>query len=98
MTRQILLIDGECRRRATISHSLESDAFYVEPFEEVSELPAVLPADGAILIHDEGDAIAKVVGHMTETGRWMPIISFSEYSDIKKVVGALQVGASDYLV
>lgn len=98
MTKQILLIDGECRRRATISHSLESEAFHVEPFEEVSELPKALPRDGAILIHDEGDAIAKVVDHMTKTGAWLPIISFSEQSDIKKVVGALQVGASDYLV
>lgn len=98
MTKQILLIDGEFRRRATLSHSLEGEAFHVEPFEEVSELPAALPRDGAILIYDEGDAIAKVVDRMTETGAWLPIISFSEQSDIKKVVGALTVGASDYLV
>jgi len=98
MTLKILLIDGDCRRRATISHSLESDAFHVEPFEVVSELPAMLPARGAILVHDEGNAIENVVSHMTEAGTWLPIIGFSEQSDIKKVVGALQIGASDYLV
>lgn len=97
MTNQIMLIDIDFRRRATICHSLEGDIFHVEPFENVAELPVVLPASGTVLVHDSDNAIPALIDRMTKTGDWLPVIGFSEEADIRKVVAALHSGASDYL-
>ncbi len=97
MMTKIFLIDSDTRRRAAICHSLHSDNFHVEPFESEAEIDANLPRVGALVIHDDGERIAKTVERMSDIGKWLPIIGFAEQTDVRKVVAAMQNGASDYL-
>ena len=94
---QLILIDGDLRRRAQISHILANGGVHVEPFEDVSELIVRWPQAGLILAHDDGAAIGTLVEHMTRSGSWLPVIAFAETPAIQQVVGALHAGAIDYV-
>lgn len=93
----LYLVDGDSRRRASISHSMAGSDLHVEPFEDVSELIANAPRDGILLVHDEGEVIAPLLDHMSNSGDWLPIIAYSEQPTPNRIVDAVLRGAVDYL-
>ena len=94
----ILLVDGDFRRRAAISHCLSGGDLHIEPFEDLAELVSRWPRDGILLVHDSADAIPTLLDHMGRTGDWLPIIAFAEQPSIRRIVEAVLQGAVDYLV
>jgi FixJ family two-component response regulator len=94
----LLLVDGDLRRRAAISHCLSGSGLHVEPFEDVRELYSRWPADGVLLVHDSGSAIGDLIAHMSQSGDWLPIIAFAEEPSTRRIVEAVLQGAVDYLV
>mgnify|MGYP001319084828 CR=1 FL=1 len=94
----LLLVDGDLRRRAAISHCLSGAGLHVEPFEDVRELYSRWPSDGVLLVHDEANAIADLIATMSQTGEWLPIIGFAEQPATRRIVEAVLQGAVDYLV
>ncbi|MFC3175342.1 response regulator transcription factor [Novosphingobium bradum] len=94
----LLLVDGDLRRRAAISHCLSGSGLHVEPFEDVRELYSRWPSDGVLLVHDSDSAIADLITHMSQTGDWLPIIAFAEAPATSRIVEAVLQGAVDYLV
>jgi two-component system response regulator FixJ len=94
----ILLVDGDFRRRAAISHCLSGSDLHVEPFEDTAELFSRWPRDGMLLVYDSGDAMVALLEHMGRTGDWLPIIAFAENPSIGRIVEAVLQGAVDYLV
>lgn len=100
MTRRnnLLLVDGDFRRRAAISHCLSGTGLHVEPFEDTPELFSRWPREGLLLVHDSGTAIADLLQHMGQTGDWLPIIAFAEEPAPRRIVEAVLHGAVDYMV
>ncbi|KHK93503.1 response regulator transcription factor [Novosphingobium malaysiense] len=94
----LILIDSDTRRRATISHVLSTDNIHVEPFENISELAGAWPRSGVVLIHDQPGAIHDLVEAMAHHGEWFPIVAFDEQPGTTKIVQAVLDGAIDYLV
>lgn len=103
----LLLVDGDFRRRATISHCLSGSGLHVEPFEDAAELFSRWPREGVLLVHDANEAnggpntgsvIATLLDHMGRTGEWLPIIAFAENPPTRRIVEAVLQGAVDYLV
>lgn len=94
----LLLVDGDTRRRAAICHALSASEIHVEPFENITELSSAWPRGGVILIHDEPGAIDHLIGAMAEQGEWFPIIAFGENAGPRQIVQAVLDGAIDYLV
>ncbi len=94
----ILLVDGDFRRRAAISHCLSGSDLHIEPFEDTAELVSRWPRDGMLLVHDSGNAIASLLEHMGHSGDWLPIIAFAENPSISRIVEAVLEGAVDYLI
>jgi two-component system, LuxR family, response regulator FixJ len=93
----ILLVDGDFRRRAAITHCLSGSALHVEPFEDAGEFIARAPREGIVLVHDDGGAIMPLLDHMGRTGSWLPIIAFAEGPEPRTIVEAVLNGAVDYL-
>lgn len=93
----LILIDSDTRRRATISHMLSADAIHVEPFENISELASAWPRSGVILIHHEAGAVNDLVEAMARYGEWFPIVAFREDPCTRNIVQAILDGAIDYL-
>ena len=93
----ILLVDGDIRRRAAISHCLAGSELHVEPFEDTPELFSRWPREGTLLVHDNGTTISLLLAHMGKTGDWLPIIAFAEQPSIPRIVEAVLQGAVDYL-
>jgi FixJ family two-component response regulator len=93
----ILLVDGNSRRRAAISHNFSGSTLHVEPFEDGAELIARKPDEGVLLVHDEGDAISPLLEAMSQSGNWLPIIAYSEAVVPGRIVEAILHGAVDYL-
>ena len=93
----LILIDGDTRRRAAISHALGNEGIHVEPFESVAEIEHRWPRSGVILTHDDGEAIAALLRHMTATGDWLPVVGFAETPAPHRIVSAVLDGAIDYL-
>ncbi len=94
----LLLVDGDFRRRAAISHCLSGTGLHVEPFEDTAELFSRWPRVGLLLVHDSGTAITSLLEHMGRTGDWLPIIAFAEQPTTRRIVEAVLQGAVDYLV
>lgn len=93
----LVLVDGDFRRRAAISHCLAGTGIHVEPFEDSEELIRRWPRDGVLLVHDSGEAVQRIVDQMTEIGEWLPLIAFSETPGTTRVVQAVLGGAIDYI-
>ena len=93
---KIFLVDGDIRRRASISHCLSQCAIHVEPYENVAELRGHMSEFGLVMVHDEKTEIAKAIEHMAD-GIWLPVIGFSENPDPRAVARAIHSGAVDYL-
>jgi FixJ family two-component response regulator len=94
---KIFLVDGDMRRRATISHCLSQCGIHVEPYENVSELRGHMSEFGLVLIHDDKAEITKAVEYLAEAGNWLPVIGFAEAPDPRAVAKAIHQGAIDYL-
>lgn len=94
---KIFLVDGDMRRRASISHCLAQCEIHVEPYENVAELRGHMADFGLVLIHDEKAEIAQALDYMAEAGNWLPLIGFSENPDPRAVAKAIHHGAIDYL-
>ena len=94
----LLLVDGDFRRRAAISHCLSGSGLHVEPFEDSAELFSRWPRDGLLLVHDSANVITVLLEHMGRTGDWLPIIAFAEHPTTRRIVEAVLQGAVDYLV
>lgn len=93
----LILIDGDMRRRAAISHALSAGGIHVEPFENTSELAASWPRSGVVLIHDEDGTIEDLIDSMARHGEWFPIIAFAEEPSPQRIVQAILDGAIDYI-
>lgn len=93
----ILLVDGDFRRRAAISHCLTGSALHVEPFEDAGEFIARAPREGVALVHDDGRGIVPLLDYMSSSGNWLPIIAFAENPEPRAIVESVLAGAVDYL-
>lgn len=94
---RIVLIDGDVRRRAAISHLLSGTGVHVEPFEDVSEIDGHWPRSGMVLIHDQDDVIQKIIDSMVRSGNWLPVVAFGEVPQPRRIVDAILHGAIDYI-
>lgn len=94
---KIFLVDGDMRRRASISHCLAQCDIHVAPYENVAELRGHMADFGLVLIHDGDSGIPSVVDFMAEAGNWLPVIGFSENPAPRAVARAIHYGAIDYL-
>jgi FixJ family two-component response regulator len=94
----IILIDGNVRRRAAISHELSGRGIHVEPFETLAELSGHALRQGLVLIEDADGALAALAAHMVRQGKWLPVVAFAEAPVPCRIVDAILGGAIDYLV
>lgn len=97
MGETITLIDGDCRRRAQISHVLSGRGHHVEPYESVSEFESRIPDSGLVLICDQGDAVQTVLSAMSRRSCWLPVVAFSEQPRPSHIVDAVMSGVVGYL-
>ena len=93
----LILVDGDFRRRAAISHNLADSGIHVEPFEDAQELCSRWQNNGLILVHDDGHAIAALLAFMASKGGWLPVVGFAETPVPHRIVEAILDGAIDYL-
>lgn len=95
--KHIILVDGDVRRRATISHYLSGRGIHVEPFETVAELDGHWPRQGLILVHDADGTIPALTEHLVRSGNWLPVVAFGEGPAPRRIVDAILGGAIDYV-
>jgi FixJ family two-component response regulator len=93
----IILVDGDVRRRAAISHYLAGRGIHVEPLEAVTELDGHWPSQGLILVHDEAGTVALLTQRLIQSGKWLPVVAFREAPTPKQIVNAILAGAIDYV-
>ncbi len=93
----LFVVDGDFGRRAAISHRLAGASIHVEPFEDVQELISRWPRSGLLLVHDDTRSVTRLLAHMGETGRWLPVIGYAEDPATRTVVQAVLEGAIDYI-
>ncbi len=70
---------------------------HAEPYEDIEELIARWPRGGLLLVHDDKQAVSKLLGHMDRMGQWLPVIGFAENPSTRTVVQAVLDGAIDYI-
>ena len=88
----LILVDGDVRRRARISHGLSDRGLHVEPFEDIAELIAHWPGAGLILVHDDDGTIDRLVAHMGQSGQWLPAVAFADAPTARRVAQAVHAG------
>jgi FixJ family two-component response regulator len=93
----LILIDRDSRRRASISHALAASSIHVEPFEHIEELAMAWPRSGVVMIHDDAGTIAELIEKMATASEWYPIIAFCEAPAPRQIVQAVLDGAVDYV-
>ncbi len=93
----LILIDNDSRRRASISHAFAGSDIHVEPFENIAELGSAWPRSGVILIHDHDMSVLHLIERMAHHGTWFPIVAFSENPMPGQIVEAILEGAIDYV-
>lgn len=94
----IILVDGDMRRRAAISHYLSGRGVHVEPFETIAELGGHRPHRGLVLVHDEGGIIPALTDRLAHSGNWLPVVAFGEAPTPRRIVDAIVGGAIDYIL
>lgn len=97
MSKSILLIEGDYRRRAAMAHCLEGPIFHIEPFEDSHNLAKQLPSTSALLVHFDGQLLDNALDQMADCGQWVPIVCYSENPLVSQVVAALQSGANHFM-
>jgi two-component system response regulator FixJ len=93
----LILVDGDTRRRASISHALSKNRIHVEPFEDIQELATSWPRSGVVMIHDAAGSIGELISRMVQADEWYPIIGFCEEPSPPQIVQAVLDGAVDYV-
>jgi FixJ family two-component response regulator len=93
----LILIDHDSRRRASISHALAASSIHVEPFEHIDELAMAWPRSGVVMIHDDAGLIGDLIERMANANEWYPIIAFCEAPTPRQIVQAVLDGAVDYV-
>lgn len=96
---KIFLIDADAARRVRISRALSEYAehsAHAEPFESLEEFERYSPAEGLILAHETGGAMARLMAHVERTS-CLPVIAYSDAPDRQRVVRAMQRGVASYL-
>ncbi len=93
----LFVVDGDFRRRAAISHCLAGTTIHAEPFEDVRELISRWPRSGLLLVHDDEGSVNVLLAHMSQSGRWLPVIGYAEHPATRTVVQAVLEGAIDYI-
>lgn len=93
----LILIDPDTRRRASISHTLAACRIHVEPFETIEEIAKSWPRSGVVMIHDEAGTVGELIERMAADGEWYPIIAFCEDPTPHQIVCAVRDGAIDYV-
>lgn len=93
----LILIDPDVRRRASISHALAAARIHVEPFETIDELAMAWPRSGVIMVLDEEGAISHLIERMAKDAEWYPVIAFDEDPAPRQIVQAVLDGAVDYV-
>lgn len=96
-SRHIILVDGDLKRRAAISHFLGGHGIHVEPFETVAELSGHQPRQGLIMVNDVDGTIPALAAQLVKSGHWLPVVAFSENPAPRRIVDAILGGAIDYL-
>ena len=92
------VIDGDFRRRASISRELLTHNRHSEVYHDSSEFLARLPGKGAVLMKETGgDDLGALLGAMRNRGSFFPIAIYSTPPSLDRVVKALHAGAIDYL-
>lgn len=94
---RIVLIDGDLRRRAGVSHLLAGGGTHVEPYEDLSEIQGRWPPDALVLIHDKGSAVPEMMEDLVRSGNWLPVVAFAEAPEARRIVDAILAGAIDYI-
>ncbi len=95
--RNLALVDSDTRRKQAITYPLYAHGLHVEPFEDLTELLAHWPRSGVVMIEDRGDAVQDLITAMTERGRWLPLVAFSDAPATQRIVRAVLDGAIDYI-
>ena len=93
----LILVDGDFRRRAAITHNLAGSGVHVEPFEDARELCARWQKSGLLLVNDDGFAISALLAFMASKGSWLPVVGFAENPVPHRIVEAILDGAIDYM-
>lgn len=93
----LILIDSDLRRRASVSHALSPLRIHVEPFETIDELAEAWPRSGVVLIRDGTGQVRELIARMAACGEWFPIVAFHEEPTTSQVVQAILDGAVDYI-
>jgi FixJ family two-component response regulator len=93
----LILVDHDTRRRASISHALAASSIHVEPFEHIDELARAWPRSGVVMIHDDAGSIGDLIEKMATDSEWYPIIAFCEQPSPQQIVQAVLDGAVDYV-
>lgn len=96
-SQSLTLVDSNFRRRAAVCHALSGNGVHVEPFEDIAELVKRWPQGGAILVHDDREALPGLLHHMTASGNWLPVVAYDEAPPPQQVVRAIFSGAIDYI-
>jgi len=96
----IHVIDGDFRRRAQISSALVNRGLHTEIYESAAEFLRTLPAEGAVLIHEDPgrDDLREFFDTVREQGRFYPVSVYCEIPAAERIVRAIRNGATDYLL
>lgn len=94
---RVHVVDQDCGRRAKLARLLYQSGFHAEIYETFDELMQLSPAEGVVLINDDGSIDLKTqLDAMRIQARSLPIAMFSSRLSAKKIVQAMSSGALDY--
>lgn len=96
MNELAFVIDGDIRRRASISFYLNNQGVFAEPFETIAEFMEAWPKNGTVLIHDDDNAVSSLAMKICSRHGWLPIVAVSESPHPSKIVEAVVDGAIGY--
>lgn len=98
MVNRVHVIDPDVRRRASVSHELNSFSFHAEIYEDIYEFLDVAPKAGLVLAANgsepHGQQLAKFI---KMPGIYLPIIGYAEEPSTEEVVEAMMAGAAGFL-
>lgn len=75
-----------------------SEGLYAEPCSNLDDMVVFWPRDAVLLVADENGLLRDVLFENESSGRWLPIVAFSENPDTHRAVCAARAGVADYIV
>ena len=92
------VVDFDSSRRASIAHELYSRRLHAEIYEDIDELIARCPTEGAILIADGGTSdFEGSLETVRSCSGYLPVAFFSADPTPQMIVKAMLSGSLDYL-